>query len=80
MGLWDPQSGSYLLSDLQHGGVVSVLLHSAWAMLRNDRDGDGGDSDPNTYAHAYANSYGQDRKSTRLNSSHEFVSRMPSSA
>jgi hypothetical protein len=26
-------------------------------MLRNDRDGDGVDSDPNTYAHAYAITY-----------------------
>jgi len=56
MGLWDPQPGSYLLSHLQHCRVLSVFLRPA-LRFRNDRDGDGVDSDPNTYRDADANSY-----------------------
>ena len=45
LGLRDSQPGSYVHSHLQHRGVVSVLLYAAWAMLRNDRHGDGDESD-----------------------------------
>ena len=45
LGLRDSHPGSYVHSHFQHRGVVSVLLYAAWAMLRNDRQGDGGESD-----------------------------------
>jgi hypothetical protein len=52
LGLWDSQSGSYLLAHVQHGGVVSLLLYPAF-LFRNDRHGHS-KSDADTYADTYA--------------------------
>ena len=62
LGLWDSQSGSYLLAHLQHGGVVSLLLYPAF-LFRNDRHGHGVESNaypdayPDAYSYAYSYSY-----------------------
>ena len=41
---------------------------------------DSGEEEPDVEADTRGNHYSADRKSTRLNSSHEWISRMPSSA
>ena len=75
------------------GGIETVTSADAYAVFNNPAAGLFGRqkaqvatsfftlSDKTTYSAAgYYKFNMQDRKSTRLNSSHEFVSRMPSSA
>ena len=69
-------------SALCHQAIVRALLHNVATLHAEDeiRIADGGEPVRNDEACAPFHQVVQDRKSTRLNSSHRSLSRMPSSA
>ena len=67
---------AFVLIGKQLGGPDSVLAESAEQMIEILNVAAGAD----TVIGAQISVITEDRKSTRLNSSHEFVTRMPSSA